>query len=160
MNNSRFALYLCGVLIGNCHSDSVPCWQIRLCFVVCKYKTKPANRLTLPACVRGCFFLISSVHRHSSLISSSAVSACIYSWWALWRNMTHGGRILPFGAAQCDITLTCLPFVTEVESLQKVFFFSSLYRRSLQCNCCLCTDCSIFLCVKVYIRLFWSELVQ
>lgn len=55
MTNSRYALYLWWVLIGNCHSPSHLCWEIRLCFLVCKYKAKPANRLTLPACVRGCF---------------------------------------------------------------------------------------------------------
>ena len=48
-------LYLWWVLIGNCHSHSLLCWEMRQCFLACKYKAKPSNRLTLLACVRGCF---------------------------------------------------------------------------------------------------------
>ena len=44
--------------------------------------------------------------------------------------MTHGGELLPPRAAQCDITLTCLPFVTGVQfakenKLKKDLFFRS-----------------------------------
>lgn len=50
------------------------------------------------------FLLISRAHRYSSFISSSAALLMLASS-SLW------------GAAQWDVTRTCLPFVTEVDSL-------------------------------------------
>lgn len=38
--------------------------------------------------------------------------------------MTHGRELLPFGAAQCDTTLTCLPFVTQLSSKKTYFLLT------------------------------------
>lgn len=62
--------------------------------------------------------------------------------------MTHGGEILPFAAAQCDITLTCLPFFTA-ESQKKNFF--SLTRQIISCNPQLCKELCIFPYQQVYL---------